>query len=47
LNSFQPTLFLNVDTAIRYVTEMRAKWHDPTIRSNADATLAVLQRWQR
>jgi len=47
LSTFQPTLFLNVDTAIRYVTEMRTKWHDPAIRSNADATLAVLQKWQR
>jgi hypothetical protein len=47
LSSFQPTLILNVDTAIRYVTEMRAKWHDPAIRSNADAALAILQRWRR
>lgn len=47
LSTFQPTLILDVGTAIRYVSEMQAKSHDPAIRSNADATLAVLERWRR
>ena len=35
---------VSADTAIRYVIEKRALSHDPQIKSNADATLAVLQQ---
>ena len=31
-----------VNTAIRYVLELRAKSHDPSIRKNADETLEKL-----
>jgi hypothetical protein len=35
-----------VNTAIRYVLQMRSQTHNPVIRENADRTLAVLERWQ-
>jgi hypothetical protein len=31
-------------TAIRYVTETRAKSNDPTVKANADKTLAILKK---
>jgi len=37
-------LWLNKETAIRYVAAMRDKTGDPVIRKNADRTLAVLKR---
>jgi len=36
-------LWISVDTAIRYVTEMRAKTSNPLIKKNADRTLAKLK----
>jgi hypothetical protein len=38
-----PFVTLTVATAIRYVTEMRDKTTDPTIKKNADETLAKLK----
>ncbi len=37
-------LILNVGSAIRYVTEMRDRATDPTIKKNADETLAKLKK---
>lgn len=34
--------WISLDTAIRYVTEMRDKTTDPAIKKNADETLAIL-----
>jgi hypothetical protein len=39
-----PEPHLTVDTAIRYVAELRASVKDPAIRRNADNTLAALKR---
>jgi hypothetical protein len=38
------TLMLDVATAIRYVTDRRDKTSDPTVKSNADKTLASLAK---
>lgn len=38
------TLWLNLETAMRYVAAMRNKTGDPVVRRNADETLAVLRR---
>src|SRR5882762_192049 len=35
---------INLDTAIRYVSEMREKTNDPTVKKNADLTLAKLKK---
>jgi hypothetical protein len=35
---------INLDTAIRYVSEMREKTTDPTVKKNADETLANLKK---
>jgi len=37
-------IWLTVETAIRYVTQMRDQSNDPVIKRNADRTLAVLAR---
>lgn len=37
-------LFVSKETAIRYVTSMRAKTADPLVHKNADATLAILKK---
>ncbi len=39
----EPAIWITVDTAIRYVTEMRDKTTAPVIKKNADATLAKLK----
>lgn len=39
-------VFLETDTAIRYVREMRQKATDPAIRRNADKTIATLSRYR-
>ncbi len=38
------TPWINIDTAVRYVREMREKTTDPAIRNNADATIAALEK---
>jgi len=38
-----PVIWITVDTALRYVAEMRDKTKDPVIKKNADATLAKLK----
>jgi transglutaminase-like putative cysteine protease len=38
------SLWLNRETAMRYVLDMRDKTSDPTIRKNADHTLAILRQ---
>jgi len=40
------TLWLNRETAMRYVLDTRDKTSDPTVRKNADQTLATLRRHQ-
>ena len=40
----RPASHITVDTAIRYVTEMRDKASDATIKENADKTIAELKR---
>jgi hypothetical protein len=37
-------LWLNRETAIRYVAEMRDRTRDPLIKKNADRSLAALRR---
>lgn len=44
---FQSHLMLEIPAAIRYVTEMKNKASDPTIRSNADESLAELKKLQQ
>ena len=39
----EPVLWLTVDTAIRYISEMRDKTKDSTIRKNAEQTLTKLK----
>jgi hypothetical protein len=39
-------LWLTLNTATRYVTEMRDKAADPTVRENGDATIMILKRLQ-
>src|SRR6267154_2167860 len=39
-----PTLWLNRETAMRYVLDARDKTSDPAVRKNADQTLAILRR---
>jgi len=41
------SLWVSVDTAIRYVTEMRARTKDPNMRKNADQSLANLRSLQK
>jgi hypothetical protein len=43
--SFEPLITL--DTAIRYVTERRAKTTDPVIKKNAARTLTILKTYKR
>src|SRR5260221_10338784 len=38
------TLWLNRETAMRYVLDMRDKTSDPTVRKNADQTLTILRQ---
>jgi hypothetical protein len=44
IEGLMPQPHLTVDTAIRYVTELRANAKDNTIRKNADRTLYMLKR---
>lgn len=44
IEKYPPEPWITIDTAIRYVTEMRDKTTDPAIKKNADHTLSVLQR---
>ncbi len=46
IEDFQTFLFIDLRTAIRYVTEMGDKTTNPTIKKNADATLATLKKFQ-
>src|SRR5260370_24359742 len=38
-------IYLTVESAIRYVKKVRDKSSDPTIKKNADKTLAILKRY--
>jgi hypothetical protein len=42
IEEFPKTTWTTVNTAVRYVLEMRSKTSDPTIKKNADQTLAKL-----
>lgn len=44
IENFQAGLLIDVQTAIRYVTEIRDKSNDPVIKKNAAATLAILKK---
>jgi hypothetical protein len=41
-----PVWWFSKATAIRYVTETRDKSNDPTVKANADKTLAILEKLQ-
>ncbi len=43
IKDFQPELLMTLDTAIRYITEMRDKSEDPVIKNNANSTIAILR----
>ncbi|MGB6484639.1 MAG: hypothetical protein WBE86_14225 [Candidatus Acidiferrales bacterium] len=47
LDGPEQDIYITIDTALRYVAEMRTKTSDPVIRKNADSTLAELKRMQR
>ncbi len=44
IENAEPIFWLTVETAIRYVTEMRDKTTDPAIKKNAEQTLAKLKK---
>ena len=44
IEGFQPWLWITVDTALRYLTELRDKASDRGIKENADRSIAALKR---
>jgi hypothetical protein len=44
IDGFQTSYFLSIETAIRYLAEIRTKSTDPVIKQNADKTTAILKR---
>ncbi|MGH9794652.1 MAG: hypothetical protein ACRD5G_07765 [Candidatus Acidiferrales bacterium] len=46
IETFQPTQWITVDAAIRYVNDLHEKSKDPIIKQNANRTLAVLRQLQ-
>jgi hypothetical protein len=44
IKDFQETIFLNLPTAIRYVTQMHDQANSPELKANAETTLAALRK---
>jgi hypothetical protein len=47
IKDFQSESVVTVDAAIRYVIETRDKSTDPNLKRNADATLAILNKFEK
>jgi hypothetical protein len=46
IEEYPPEPWITIDTAIRYVTQMRENSTDPVIKKNAEQTLAILKRYK-